>query len=313
MRVTNSMMISSFLRNMNTNLSKVSKYSDQVSTGQKMIRLSDDPIGVLNSMNARQKLLRFEQYNENLTAAKNFVDQAESSMSEMNDTLTSIYEKVVEASSDTNSDERKTIAGEVKALVDHMMQTANTAVGSQYIFGGFNTTEPPFTRDSSGKALYNGLDLSDSSAANVAKINAEESQSIRFEVGFSNKMEVSANGVELMGTGDDSLLNLLDSIVSELENGASAETLTARISDVQKAQSIMLTNTVSMGAKMTKIELLENRYAKDIINYTEIKSSIEDVDQVEALMQLKMSEAIYNQALSAGAQIIQPSLLDYLR
>lgn len=313
MRVTNSMMISSFLSNMNSNLSKVSKYSDQISTGQKMIRLSDDPIGVLNSMNARQKLLRFDQYTENLTAARSFVDQAESAMSEISSSLTGIYDKLVEAASDTKSDDRTVIAGEISAMVDHILQTANTTVGTQYIFGGFNTTNPPFTRDSSGKALYNGLDLSDSSVTNAAKVTAEKGQSIRFEVGFSTKMDVSVNGVELMSKEGGSILNLLDSIVSELNSGASAATVSARIGDIQKAQSGMLTNLVSMGSKMTKLDLLENRYAKDIINYTEIKSSIEDVDTVEALMQLKMSQAIYNQALAAGAQIIQPSLLDYLR
>ncbi|MBP1757729.1 MAG: Bacterial flagellin C-terminal helical region, partial [Firmicutes bacterium] len=50
----------------------------------------------------------------------------------------------------------------------------------------------------------------------------------------------------------------------------------------------------------------------DTLNYNTLKSSIEDVDTTEVIMQYKIAEASYESALSAGSKIIQPSLVDFL-
>ena len=56
-----------------------------------------------------------------------------------------------------------------------------------------------------------------------------------------------------------------------------------------------------------------NRYSLDAINYEAIRSNIEDIDQAQTIMNYKYSEAIFKQALASGAQIIQPTLMDFLR
>jgi flagellar hook-associated protein 3 FlgL len=58
---------------------------------------------------------------------------------------------------------------------------------------------------------------------------------------------------------------------------------------------------------------LEIRYAQDEINYTQMMSDAEDVDFAEVIMNQKMAEAVYQAALSAGARVIQPTLMDFLR
>ena len=49
-----------------------------------------------------------------------------------------------------------------------------------------------------------------------------------------------------------------------------------------------------------------------LLNYTEMKSNIEDVDAAEIIMQYKMAQFTYLAALQTGNSIIQPSLVDYL-
>ena len=44
-----------------------------------------------------------------------------------------------------------------------------------------------------------------------------------------------------------------------------------------------------------------------------MRSDAEDVDMADVIMYLKMAEAVYQAALSAGARVIQPSLMDFLR
>ena len=46
MRVTNNMLVNTLLRNVNNNLSTMQKKQDQLSTGKRVSRPSDDPVAV---------------------------------------------------------------------------------------------------------------------------------------------------------------------------------------------------------------------------------------------------------------------------
>ena len=312
-RITNSMMIDNFVINMQKALNKQNKYSNQVSTGRKLVSIGEDPIGVIKTLTAREQIAQYEQFAGNVTSAKAWTDQAESVMRDINTVLEDIYGLVSQAVNGTNGEsDRLNYATNISEMTDHIYQLANSAVGGQYIFGGENTLTPPFRR--AGTAVsYNSInDLAaiDPSDANVID---ESDQHMRYNVGFSLDMDISINGIELAGAGEGNLFAQLDHVVSVLKNGDStAEELTAQVDVPLDLQSKMLVNIVKMGVKDTKLETLSNRYAIDIINSTEIKSQVEYVSSGEAIMNMKMAESIYKQALAAGARIIMPTLMDFL-
>lgn len=314
MRITNSMMVTTFLNNMNNNMLKMDKYNNQLSTGKKISRLSDDTVGVISSLTARSRLNAYKQYQENLVDARNWVDQAETAIGEINSMMTTIRENVVYAATDVKNDVDKANIGRlVSEFKDHIFQSGNVTMGNMYLFGGFNTTSTPFTKDANGKIFYNGLDLTDTSPTNVAKIDAEKSQKMEFEIGFNLMMDVTFTGPEIMGTGENNIFKVLGDLENDLANGAGAEVLTNYLDKIDNIQANLLDKMVSVGARSNKLDNLEDRYAQDVINYTAIKSNIEDADPAEVIMNFKMAEAVYRQSLSVGARIIQPTLMDYLR
>jgi len=89
--------------------------------------------------------------------------------------------------------------------------------------------------------------------------------------------------------------------------------LTALIKHVQDSQNHLLTKTAEIGGRQRRLELLEARYDTDILNYERMRSDAEDADLAEVIMNVKIAETVYQAALSAGARIIQPSLMDFLR
>ena len=89
--------------------------------------------------------------------------------------------------------------------------------------------------------------------------------------------------------------------------------LTKQIKLVQDAQNHLLTRTAEIGGRHRRLELLEARYETDALNYEKMRSDAEDADMAEVIMFLKMAETIYQAALSAGARVIQPTLMDFLR
>ena len=83
--------------------------------------------------------------------------------------------------------------------------------------------------------------------------------------------------------------------------------------ELEDMEDRLLTARSDVGARMNRLEATKLRYTDDIITYKALKSQVEDVDVAETIMYLKTQEAVYHASLAAGARLIQPSLVDYLR
>lgn len=311
MRVTNNMVMGNYLNNLYNNLSKMAKYQMQVATNKRITTISDDPIGVISSMETRTKLSRIQQYQENVDSGVSWLKQAESNVLELNDVVKSAYETAVRMANDYLTPQDKQASGElIGQLRDHVFMIANSKVGEKYIFSGYNGTTEPFTLDASGNILYNGLDLENDAAPALI---AEHNQKIEYEVGFSMKAEISITGTKLLGMGEDNLYSVLDDLYNALQTNQPADKISEYISKLQNSQSHLMEVEAELGGRINRLELINSRFEDDFLNYTELKSSIEDVDLAEATMHFKMSEAVYVASLQIGSRIVQPTLVDFLK
>ena len=157
-------------------------------------------------MNARVKLARLAQYKKNVESAQDDLKQTEGAFNELNSDLQTAYERACRRRPIRSLRRTATpLAQEIKQLRDNVLAVGNTKVANRYLFGGYNTTDAPFTLDTSGNLLYNGLDVSTNSAA----VQAEAGQNTSVEMGYDITMQTSTNGVELLGSGDSNVYNLL--------------------------------------------------------------------------------------------------------
>ncbi|MCL1905661.1 MAG: flagellar hook-associated protein FlgL [Clostridiales bacterium] len=169
MRITNSMLVSNFLHDLNNNLSRISKLQTQMATGRKFANISDDPISTMYSMQARFRLDNLARYQESVKMAKSWLTQAETGVFDLNEVYKSAYETVIDAATDVKTEaDRRIMAEYIGQLRDHVLQTLNSTFGNKYIFSGFNTTgsypgselEPPYSVDkATGDLWLNGLNL----------------------------------------------------------------------------------------------------------------------------------------------------------
>jgi len=67
-----------------------------------------------------------------------------------------------------------------------------------------------------------------------------------------------------------------------------------------------------IGARVNRVELMQNRLKDLEINLTDLQSKTEDVDFEKLIIDAKINENIYQASLSVGAKIITPSLVDFL-
>lgn len=310
MRVTNQMMLNNYLNNLNDNMESLNEIETQISTEKRINSLSDDPVGLISVMQCKVKLYKTEQYEKNIDSGLTWLTQTETAASSLNDLVQLAYETAVGLSTDTMTTEDKEAAGELIAqLRDEVIDIGNSQSGDKYIFGGYNVKNAPFTVDASGNILYNGLDLTDDTNADLI---SEDEKTITYEIGYETTIDISIAGTKLFGMGDDNVYSILDNFYNSLMSDADADTLNGYIDQLLSSQSNVLSIEAKVGGMTNRLELLQNRYEEDSLSYTELQSKIENVDLAEAVMNYEMAETVYSAALKIGSQIIQLSLIDFL-
>lgn len=314
MRITNGMLTSNFLKNLNGNVDRMQKYQYQLSTGKKLQNLSEDPVGILKSMTARVKIARLNQHQKNVDSARTFLTQTETNLMELNKLLQSAYETAVQLNNDTYSEnDRAATAAYIKELRDHVLDLGNGQESELYIFGGYATTQRPF-EIINGTIHYKEQDMN-----SIPANDPERDQVIQYEIGHGIYSDVSLTGIEFMGEGDKNIYTVLDDFYNVLNDPSRRPDISGFIGKIIGTESgpglqdRVLSQIADIGGRINRLDMVENRYATDKLTYTDMMSKVEDVDIAEATMQFMMAEAVYNSALNTGARILQPSLLDYIR
>lgn len=145
MRGTQSMLSNNMIRNLNTNYGKMSQLQDQLNSGSKITRPSDDPVIAVKGMDYRTQLAKNEQYSRNMNEVHSWLDTTDEALDQVGNALHRVQELITQAANDTNTeDERTNIAVELKQLQLQIRDVANTKVGSDYIFSGTNTSSALF-------------------------------------------------------------------------------------------------------------------------------------------------------------------------
>lgn len=143
MRVTQSMLSSNMLRNLNASYSKMSKLQNQIDSGKKITRPSDDPVVAVKGMSYRISLDRVTQFKRNVGEATNWLDTTDSTLGEVGEALNRVKELVIQAANDTNTaDDREKIKAEIDQIREQIRDLGNTQVGGKYLFTGTNTQKP---------------------------------------------------------------------------------------------------------------------------------------------------------------------------
>ncbi|GEN35043.1 MULTISPECIES: flagellar hook-associated protein FlgL [Aneurinibacillus] len=306
-RVTQNMLNNKMLHNLNKSLVRMERYQEMLSTGRKVNRPSDDPVAAIRSMLYRINIAENKQFRENTDEAINWLTQSESSVSEGVNILTRVKELLTQAANDTNSEgEREKIADEIKKLRDQLGAVANTTYVGKYIFNGEKTSIPPY--DEASQDLKPASDLS------FAEIQLEVSTGIKIPINVdASKIFINDDPNNDGDTSDSTtVFKALKDAIAHLEANDDAN-IRNDLKVIQGHIENFLTEQASIGARVNRIELIQNRLDTQNYGNEKMLSDNEDADLAQVIMDLQNNENIHRAALAAGSRIIQPTLLDFLR
>jgi flagellar hook-associated protein 3 FlgL len=303
-RITNLMVSRSVLSDLNDVSARLSKTQQKMSSGKEITRPSDNPYGTSRALTLRSDLDGVQQYQRNIGEAVAWQNITDSALSKINDAVQRARELTIQASTDSAGQAaRSAAAQEIDQLIETIKGEANASYGGAYVFSGTKIDQKPYAL---GTPVADGY-LGD--PGNVAR-----------EIGPGVSVTVNVVGKTILGDGqgaaDNKLLDVLRDITDDLRGGTVANGNNLRGTDLQRldANLAALTQTrATVGATTNRLEAADARLAEVEETTTKLLSNVEDADMAQTLVDFSMQQNVYQSALRAGSNIIQQSLLDFLR
>lgn len=181
MRVTTTMTSLSVVNNIQSNLNKMNKTYNQMSSARRILLSQDDTSGSVKAMGLRTELTEIDQYTRNIDAANAVLTETDSSLGQITTTLNRVRELTVQAANSTNDQSSlDAIGDELNQMLEELVNVGNTQVAGRYIFAGFASNEPPYKfytgytdgiDDNESLTTINGEDRGEINATNVTMVN----------------------------------------------------------------------------------------------------------------------------------------------
>ncbi|WP_409252011.1 flagellar hook-associated protein FlgL [Bacillus sp. SCS-153A] len=301
MRVTQSMLTSNSMRNLSSSYNRMGKLQDQLATGKKITRPSDDPVVAMKGMFYRSNLTGIEQYKRNLSELYLWMENSEAGIDQANQGLQRVRELTIQGKNDTLSPEdRQAVAREIEQIKQDLVSVADTQVAGRYIFHGTDVSKSPIADK--------GIDNKQAPqvAANLADPSIDNYQ-IEVSRGVSLKANVNPNNVF-----SQDMFNAVYNIQKALESGDTS-TLDTELQNLDKVMDQLSAERSELGARYNRLEMVDDRLLQQEITASRILSDNEDADIERVITDLKTQESVHRAALGVGARIIQPTLMDFLR
>ena len=312
MRISTQMMYEQNMRGITDSQSKWLGYGEQMSTGKRVNRPSDDPIAASQAVVLSQAQTQNSQFALARTFASQKVSLEESVLTQVTQAIQSAQEKVVNGSNGTLSDnDRASLATDLKGLRDQLMNLANSTDGNgRYIFAGYNTEAAAFDQATGD---YNG-----------------GSTAISQQVDAARTMQISHTGTEVFAsftsnatpepgaaTPEKNLFKILDNVITSLNtpvegNQAQAEIESANMSvanrGLHNALENVLTVRADIGTKMNELSQLDTLGDDRALGQTKQMSDLVDVDWNSAISSYTMQQAALQASYKAFSDMQGMSL-----
>lgn len=298
-RITSTMMSNQNLRNLNNNLNTMNNLSNQSSTGKRINKASDDPVGTTYALRYRAELNSNKQYQTNTDNAESWLNYSDTVMGQAGDIMTRIKELTTQASTGTTEKGGLTaVSDELKELKKQLVDIGNSQLTGKYIFNGQQSEVKPYELSDSVTS-YSGVKT--------------DTGSITYGISEQVSLGVSTSGNDFFGNTSetDNVFSILDRLTTAMDSGDSS-TVSSELDNIQSRATKMSAARSEVGAKTNRVELVKSRLQDRELNVTTLQSNVEDADISDVLIKTTTAQTIYQAALQTSASVMKMSLVNFL-
>jgi len=288
LRITHQQATNSVLGNLRQQAEQIRNAQRVASTGKLISRPSDDPQTMTAILDARQLLSSLEQYQRNIDQAGLHLQALGTTL----DTVSDFIERARGIASGTGQDPllQAATAADVALIRDQIIQLANQRLGDNYLFAGHQVDTAPFLDD--------GAYIGDDGA-------------FRVRVGQAVEVTLQADGATVFVDTED-IFTILENLQTALETGDLGQ-INTQAASLDRFMEHLQTVRAEIGGARDQMEASRSYLSRFSLNIEKNLADMELADPAAAIMELQTYNTVYEAALSAAANLLQPSLLTFLR
>ena len=273
---------------------------ERLSTGRRINRPSDDPIGAFRARMLDSDNRRVGQHGRNLIRADSSLRHADGTLGQAVQSLLRIKELVIQgATSVVNDQDASDIVTEIDSARQHLRTLANTRSEGRYIFAGFRTSTAPYGEDFG----YDGDD------------NAFE-----LEVVDGLRVESRLPGVRIFGGEDDDgppgrigVFGVIESAMDAVTAG-DEDAIEDAIENLEAAIDQVVGGRTEIGVRMSRVEAAQAIHDRLEARLPEDLADLRDTDFTVAVSELSLAETAFQAVLAvSGRELSSGSLMEFLR
>jgi flagellar hook-associated protein 3 FlgL len=146
MRITTNLIYNQNLRSIDTNQGNLVDIQQQLATGKKLLRPSDDPVGAAQVIRLTEELDKITQYQRNNDLTSSALEQQETALRSINDVVNRARVLTVQSGNGILAgQDRKAIGAEIEQIRDQVLDLMNTRNASgDYVFSGYQSSNQAF-------------------------------------------------------------------------------------------------------------------------------------------------------------------------
>jgi len=262
------------LQQFSSTTEELQNLQNKISSGQNILKASDDPIGAVHLSGLNVVKDQIEQFERNVNSASDRINLLDKNLINLGSIMLRAQELVIQASSDTlGASDRETIALEVDEMKKEILSVANAQDSNgSFLFSGYKTNTIPFVEDISGKINYKGdrglssLSISESRVIETTLDGGTLFQAVKNPSGknisiflmledISNSIRTASGGVEALkasGTAELTFQNKDPGTWTfDLTGNLGTETITIEITGEDPSEFVKQINLSSTGITAT--------------------------------------------------------------
>jgi flagellar hook-associated protein 3 FlgL len=215
MRISTEQLYNRSIQSVLDNQGTLSDIQTQLSSGKKLLRPSDDPVGTSQLLRLTEEIDLLEQYNKNSNLLTNSLVQEETVLTSINTSVNRARVLMIQSGNGIiGVDDREAIAIEMEQIRDQIFDLMNSRnPAGEYIFAGFQSSSPAFSYDASaagnkynfeGDEGENNIKVSDTVALQVNNSGRDVFEDVfsRFKASITGSVGATSSQLSVQGQTD---------------------------------------------------------------------------------------------------------------
>jgi flagellar hook-associated protein 3 FlgL len=321
-RVTTSQVWASSNANIQSSKARLAQLSAQSSSGVLVTKPSDDPAASAAIMSVLNQQSATTQYGTNISDGQGWLSTADSTMTSAENLVRQAKDLTIQAANSGTSSpaSRAALASQLAGVRDDLLSAANAQYNGRSVFAGTSDSSTAFDPTT---FAYNGPTTSTTTTAADGTISTTTSSvgsvQRRIGPGSTDTVTVSADGLAAFGSVSSSVFAQIQNVIDALNSPAYTTstgpqaTVTAGIDALGTALTNLSAQHAVVGANYARMTSAKAQNATTATALETQRSGLQDADTTKTLLDLKTQELAYQTALQVTAQVIQPTLMSFLK